>query len=73
MNKLPTNEEYEAMLDKVRATEQITAAHWCNGKLYIFTPQNTYVARRYRWYDKLWDKLRAGWKEYERYLKGGRP
>lgn len=59
MDKLPTNEEYERMLDKVRATEQIISAQWLKGKLYIFTPQNVYIARRIRWYDRTWDWLKA--------------
>ena len=60
MDKLPTNEEYERMLDKVRATEQIMSAQWLKGKLYIFTPQNVYIARRIRWYQRALERLK-GW------------
>lgn len=50
-------EASDFMFEETYKGERIMAAHEVNGKIYIFTPNNTYVARKYRWYEKLWDKI----------------
>ena len=40
--------------------ERVMAAHWLGKKLFIFTPGNIYVARRYRWYERLFDRIFRG-------------
>lgn len=39
--------------------EQVMAIHELNGKIYLFTPKHTYIARKRRWYDRLWNWLRS--------------
>jgi hypothetical protein len=59
MNKFPTDQEYKALMIQ---PEPVMEAHWLGGKLYIFTPNHTYIARRIRWYHKVWDFIAWLWK-----------
>jgi hypothetical protein len=50
--------------------EPVTGYQEIKGKIYIFTPNNTYVARKPSLYDRLTNYFRAMWKDYEERMYG---
>jgi len=58
MNKFETLFYDDSDLSKFRG-EVVTGYQKMNGKIYIFTPNHTYVARPKRWYERVLDRLKG--------------
>jgi hypothetical protein len=70
MDKLPTSEDWQAMIDKAGSQERVMSAQWFNGKMYIFTPNMVYIARKIRWYHRAWYRIQSAFWTVARKLKG---